>query len=60
MRRSIRSFVNLENVMTPDQEKAFEERMAKRKEEADKREKEEAERLRQDYLKRTGRSRMKP
>jgi hypothetical protein len=46
--------------MTPDQEKAFEERMAKRKEEVDKREKEEAERLRQDYLKRTGRSRMKP
>jgi len=39
---------------------AFEERMRKRRETEEKAEKEKAERLRQDYLRRTGRTEIKP
>jgi hypothetical protein len=39
---------------------AFEERMRKKREAEEKAEKEKAERLRQDYLRRTGRTEIKP
>lgn len=45
---------------TEDRFKAFEERMAERKPQNDEKEAQRQEQLRQDYLKRTGRTELKP